>query len=474
MKTIAELRDDRSHAIRSAKDIQDRAAAQNRELTAEEQNDVETFLAEAAKLQVTVDTREKQEQLLSTTNDLIAGLSTSNGRKIQQGKPSGGEVPEEPSGIVVNSYSRRFGALRAFTSGEGKTFRDSLSAERAALRCGHWIGATIYGNLASDTWLRKNVGSEWRAAMSEGVNTAGGNLVPDEMAQGIINLREDYGVFRRITKVRPQGSEALMVGRVTGHVTASFTPENTSGTASDMAFNKMQLNAKKLYARTQISSELVEDAIINIADTVANDMAWAFALKEDQCAFIGDGSTTYGGIRGLTHYFNVDAASTGYAGAVNAAVGHDTLAEIDVDDLMLLRAKLPAYVSRVGRPKWICSQAAKALIFDAIKASAGGNDTLSLNGRLVDTFLGDEIVVSQLMPSTTGTINDTIVLAYGDPMLASSLSERRGINIQRNDSVGFNEDQIVLRGTERIDIGWHDLGDATTPGPVVALIGCTS
>ncbi len=62
----------------------------------------------------------------------------------------------------------------------------------------------------------------------------------------------------------------------------------------------MRLTAKKLMVLTKYSNELNEDAVLNIGDDLAGEIAYAFALKEDQCGFLGDGTSTYGGITGVT------------------------------------------------------------------------------------------------------------------------------------------------------------------------------
>jgi HK97 family phage major capsid protein len=50
---------------------------------------------------------------------------------------------------------------------------------------------------------------------------------------------------------------------------------------------------------TTVSNELNEDAFVNLADDVAGEIAYAFAKKEDECGFVGDGTSTYGGIEGV-------------------------------------------------------------------------------------------------------------------------------------------------------------------------------
>jgi HK97 family phage major capsid protein len=51
------------------------------------------------------------------------------------------------------------------------------------------------------------------------------------------------------------------------------------------------------------------------------------------------------------------------------------------------------------------------------------------------------------------------------------MGERRGITVKTSEERYFEYDQIAIQATERVDINVHDVGDATTAGPIVALIG---
>ena len=62
---------------------------------------------------------------------------------------------------------------------------------------------------------------------------------------------------------------------------------------------------------------------------------------------------------------------------------------------------------------------------------------------------------------------------YGDLALASTMGDRRGIRFRLSEDRYWELDQIGVKGTERFDIINHDIGDNTTAGPVVALIGNT-
>jgi HK97 family phage major capsid protein len=63
-------------------------------------------------------------------------------------------------------------------------------------------------------------------AQGEGVDGAGGFLVPEELMANIIVLREQFGVFRQECQVVPMGSDTLNWPRRLTGLTATFTGEN--------------------------------------------------------------------------------------------------------------------------------------------------------------------------------------------------------------------------------------------------------
>src|SRR5678815_3411213 len=180
-----------------------------------------------------------------------------------------------------------------------------------------------------------------RNAQSEGSNTAGGFLVPDVMERTIIDLREDYGVFRQLARIRPMSSDHMVIPRRSSGLTAVPIGEGVEITDSTKLWNNVTLTARKWAVLTKYSSEIAEDAVISIAEDLASEIAYAFAYAEDNAGFNGDGSSTYHGITGIVKKFTnqVSAGASTYAGALDAASGHDTFAEIDATDLINLTAK---------------------------------------------------------------------------------------------------------------------------------------
>jgi len=88
-----------------------------------------------------------------------------------------------------------------------------------------------------------------------------------------------------------------------------------------------------------------------------------------------------------------------------------------------------------------------------------------------------------VMPRTSST--NQICCLFGNLALASRLGDRRHTTIHLSEHAlnAFEQDEIVIRGTERFDIVVHDVGDCTASagaaknpivgnvsGPMVGLV----
>lgn len=367
------------------------------------------------------------------------------------------------SGIVMPPSSFRSGRLKFFKGAD---------AEQRALRFGKFMQASVFGSESAAGWCRDN-GIVLHKAQSEGVNSAGGYLVPEEFSAAIIDLRDDYGVFRRLARVMPMGRDTMTIPRRTGGLTAYAVGEAAAITASTASWDQVRLTAAKWGVLTLLSSELDEDAAVNIGDLLIGEIAYAFAVSEDTAGFTGDGSSTYHGIRGLITKFNdgLAAGANPLAGSVDAASNHDTFAEIDAADLSTLMAKLPQYVYVKGNPAFYTSQVGWALVFERLAQAAGGITKDQFTGRTARSYVGFPVEIIPSMPVSAGDLSDTCMLLFGDISMAATMGDRRGMTVARSTEYKFAEDQIAIKATERFDINIHDIGNATVAGPVVGLMG---
>lgn len=379
-------------------------------------------------------------------------------------KPTVTAQPGEAFGSGARHLILPGRAMRAFTKPLHFSDGTKMDPIEAAYRSGKWLLATVGQNEKAQRWCNDH-GINLRV-MTTTTGAGGGYLVPDEMEQSIIDLRESYGLARKLARRRPMMSDTKSVPKRTGGVTAYFIEEDNAGvTASDKSWGNVNLVAKTLAALSLVSKNLEEDAIIDVVDDLAQEMAYAFATKEDQCWLIGDGTSTYGGMTGLVTLMN----ATAYASRPDAATGHDTFAEYDNADLTAVMGAVADFAGL--NPVWLCSKLFDNVVFNRLKAAAGGNTVQTLEGRPKSQYLGYDVYTSEIMPKVLTDLSDTTNALFGDFSQSSSFGDRRGITVEVLRERYAEKLQVGILAHERFQIVNHDLGSTTVKGPVAALYG---
>lgn len=426
-----------------------------RQLTDEDREGVEKLEAEIADLKAKIEQHKADEAMRLRAAARRKELATTGpGPKVPPGQPA---VPPENAAPQI-TIPRYAGRLKAFRGANAQ-----LNAYKSGKFCLAILGHPDAPATQSARQFCAAHGIEL-LAQQEDSNTAGGFLVPEEFSTAIIDLREEYGVFRREASIEPMASDTKTVPRVTGGVTAYYVDENTEITASDMSWDQVRLVARKLAALTKYSSELNEDAIISMADKLAKEFGRAFASKEDDAGFLGDGTSTYGGISGL-----ITECTTATATTVTAAAGNTAFSTLDLADFESMVGKLPQYAEGPDA-KWYISKPGWAASMLRLIDAAGGNTGAMIAGTAPKEFLGYPVVISQKMNTTLTAQVSTKGLAYlGNLPQAATLGDRRGITIKASDQRFIELDQLVIMGAERYDIKVHDVGDTSNAGSMIML-----
>ena len=381
-------------------------------------------------------------------------------------------------GVDETPKTKEWATLRR--SGRMKNFTNDDNGREQAYRFGHWMRAAMYqsspGSLGfckrSFDWCDRQgmkffeMIEEKTNGQLEGVNSLGGFLVPIEFDNMLIDLREKYGVFRRSCNMTPMSGDTKTIPRRLAGPTAYYATEGSAVTESVKTWDNVQLVARKLMCLVRYSNELGEDAILNIGDDLAGEIAYQFALKEDQAGFFGTGVSTYGGITGVaTALFNLNSNTSYILGLTVGAAGTGasyngfTLANFN-----RVVGTLPQYA---GGPnaKWYTSQYFWGSVMQRLATAAGGNRVGNIvDGVQVPMFLGYEVVISQVFPNAEAV--NQVVCLFGDLSKSTSFGDRRTTAIKVSDVAfkAFEQDQIVIRGTERFDIVAHDVGELTPAG----------
>ncbi len=461
MKTSKVVREEIAALYDRVQAVIDIAAGESRDLSAEEKTEIDGIqgsgkpgeagynAGQIGKLESDLARLEKVE---ARQTELLKARGVKPTQATEEDEPS--DKPRASTIAIPRAAAfRGTGKLKAFKGEHG---------DREAYLSGMWILGTLGRNERAAKWCKDHgVDVTFRGAMSESSNTLGGFLVPEEMEQRIIDLREQYGVFAGEAYSTTMSSDTKSVPRRASGLTAYFVAEAGTITASDKGWDRVSLVAKKLACLARYSSEVSEDSIINLADDLAGEMAYAFAKKEDECGFIGDGTSTYGGIVGVT---NAVAAGSIYT-AISGNTGFETL---DLADFEAMVGKLPQYAENGA--KWYISKAGYAASMMRLIDAAGGNTSAQLQGGpSAREFLGYPVVISQVLNSTLGADVSANKLLFGNLKMAATMGRRRGMSVDMADQLYFTTDELAIRGTERFDINVHEVGTASIAGPILVL-----
>ena len=373
-------------------------------------------------------------------------------KEIVKNRVAAGDVPQpleaqadagdEMTNVVVPAKAKSVSTLKGFTD------------DRDAYASGQFLAA-IAGNKWAKDWCEDH---GFRNAMSEGTDSAGGYTVPTPLSNAIIRLVEMYGVFRQNARVVPMTADTLLVPRRTAGLTVYYPAENNAITPSDLTFAQATLTAQMYSQLALMSTQLNEDSAVSMADLVAQEFAYGFAVAEDTNGFTGDGTGTYASVTGLASALHANVTNTADSGEV-------TVASLDFGDYEATKALVSVLPGQ--RNKWYVNNTTYQTSMASLMNAAGGNTIATLesgtNGR---SFLGDEVVISQVLPDDGA---DNIVAYYGDLSLAATLGNRRDVSISVLRELYAASNQIGFVATERPAITVHETGETAGQRPMACL-----
>lgn len=285
-------------------------------------------------------------------------------------------------------------------------------------------------------------------ALSEGTDSAGGYLVPEEFQAELLRVVEDFGLIRRFALVIPMKSDTRNIPRLSTSVTVYWPGEGAAGTESDAVFGRVQLLAKTAVGLTVVSNELLEDSDPAIADLLLELFAESLAGEEDKQGLVGSGSP-------FTGILN-DAGVT----VVTMAATKTAFTDIVADDLrdLIAQVKVTALSGAafiMHRTVWATVQKIKE---NSQHIASFSNPVVSgdaQNGVIAGYIWGYPVYLSDKMPSTSAAA--TKFIAFGN-LKYVLLGDRKEVTLKISDSatVGSNntfaENESAVRVTERIAI----------------------
>jgi|DEB0MinimDraft_4_1074332.scaffolds.fasta_scaffold11689_5 HK97 family phage major capsid protein len=407
MKRINELKARMDEILDVFEEVKAEVEGDN-DLSQERQDFVAALTVEFDEAQAEVEKFEKQQAEIAARIDLRkANESVSEPPQIAE--PTQEEVVNVIPAKAKSQKSKHFASSEdAYTAG---MYLNSLSGNRKA--------------------------NEFLAAQSIGTDADGGFLVPDPLANTLINLLEEYGVARQRSRRIVMSAETWTVPKLTEHATIYYPAEAASITESDLAFSQITLTAKKLAALVKMSTEVQEDAVISLVDTVVQSIAYQMAVAEDQNLF------------------------NGVASAINAdGIEDDTdVADVNVASVAALAlSDFTDCVAGIGNPivgarnEWYINASLFHGPVRELLNAAGGNTLADLEGGQSPRLLGYPVNFVSVLPGASATTAGDLLAVFGDLSLGCYFGDRRSPNFKVLNELFAVNDQVGVVATERIDI----------------------
>lgn len=143
--------------------------------------------------------------------------------------------------------------------------------------------------------------------LSEGIDTDGGYLVPEEYDNRLIEGLEEENIFRKLgTRITTSGERKINIAG--SKPAAAWIDEGEALTWGDATFDQILLDAHKLHVAVKVTDELLYDNAFGLESYILNAFTKALSNAEEDAFLNGDGNkkplgifaTTGGGQVGVT------------------------------------------------------------------------------------------------------------------------------------------------------------------------------
>lgn len=281
-------------------------------------------------------------------------------------------------------------------------------------------------------WARTGDASELRdleqKSMTSLSDPDGGYFVYPELDREINTILLESGGFRELATVRTTSTSEYKKRARTGGVDAGWVGEkDTRARTGTPQYDEIKIRTGELYARPAVTQTLLEDSAIDVESEIAEEVADAFLLLENDAFMNGDGSDDKP--RGLlTYSTQANATSWGkfqhvVSGATTEIAGTNPGDELNklIDLQHLLKTGYR------GEATWIMNDATLAYLRKLRDADGRPFLTTDLSNGLA-SMLGKTINVVHEMPDMT---SGSLAIGFGVWRRTYTILDRLGSTMER-------------------------------------------
>ena len=287
--------------------------------------------------------------------------------------------------------------------------------------------------------------------INTGTDEAGGVLVPEEVANDVIEIIPQYGFVTAKSTLKKMRSSSMKISSVGGNISVGFVDETSAIGEVAIDFTPVKLEAKALKAIVVISNEEIADAVVDVVALVEGILAKAIASALDSVAFNGGGGFT--GLKTLS------------------GLGQVTVAVADVNDSEKVSNALIDLQTSVGGHALANGIYVTSLAgWGKMRKLRDGNGNLLGRGagkitdgntpnngfKLAGYF--DEREVYVLTQITDAFTTNSVPFYYGDfAYLVTGIRNEMSMYATKDGTVDgvnmFETDQTAVRAISRVDMG---------------------
>ena len=326
---------------------------------------------------------------------------------------------------LVNAFdeqSKTLAALRLGTPGE------SLSPE-AAEHAGVFNTWFRKGDRAVDANMRE---LEVKAQLTTQSDPDGGYIVPSTMELGIDRVLGTVSAMRSVSRVIAIGTSEYKKLVSMGGATSGWVGEEDARPETETPkLREIAINTGEIYANPFATQTLLDDALVDIAAWLADEVSIEFAEQEGAAFLLGDGVKKPRGLLTYDTVANADygkgkSSAWGKIGFVTTGKAGGFADTAPADALMDLY-----YALRSGYRNGASFLVSDAVMGTIRKWKDGDGNYLWAppTGDMPATFIGKPVQTDDNMPAVEA---GKFPVAFGNFQRAYTIVDRKGIRVLRD------------------------------------------
>jgi HK97 family phage major capsid protein len=210
-------------------------------------------------------------------------------------------APTSNGQYPIYSEEVLFGPIPKEDDDAATYFRQARSIIQPEYRAAYekWLRASV--KFRSDSMAFSRLDGAEQRALSEGIDTAGGFLVPPDIQAEVLQRTAQSAIFRRLARVVNTSRDRVVFPRVEANTSSGsiyssgfvggWAGETPTFTDTDPTFGTFEITIKKARVATKLSNDFIADSATNILSWLAVNGAENMALVEDNAFIIGAGTS---------------------------------------------------------------------------------------------------------------------------------------------------------------------------------------